>query len=164
MNRPAYALILFILSVTSAYGQAFIVRPAGIVIENSRHYFNVQIWNCTSRDVAVPLADLPWGQNTLGLVLYPASRIAGEPLKESIPAADFPDTKIKIQAKDYVEGRVDLDSRFLGISRYEGRSNLIVFWVYDLSLITGGRSQFVGGMVPFDGSSSAKNVAGTACK
>jgi len=165
MNRSICALILFILSVTTAYGQTSLVRPVGVItVENGRHYFAMQVWNCTDRDIVVPLADLPWGQNTLGLVLYPAGRLAGEPLKESIPVADFPDTKIKIHAKGYVEGRVDLDSRFLGIARYEGRGNLLIFWEYDLSLITGGNSQFVGGMVPFDGSSQLKNVASTACK
>lgn len=164
MNRFVYALILFILSMTSAYGQAFLVRPVGGVVENGRHYFNVQVWNCTGRDVEVPLADLPWGQSTLGLVLYPAGRLAGEPLKESIPAVDFPSTKVRIQAKDHVEGRVDLDSRFLGISRYEGRGNLLIFWEYDLSLIAGGNSHVVGGMVPFDASGKAKSAAGIACK
>ncbi|UJJ55724.1 hypothetical protein [Rhodanobacter thiooxydans] len=133
-------------------------------MENGRHYFDLQVWNCTDRDIVVPLANLPWGQNTLGLVLYPAGRLAGEPLKESIPVADFPDSKIKIQAKGHVEGRVDLDSRFVGIARYAGRGNLLIFWEYDLSLIIGGNSQFVGGMVPFGGASQTKNVTGIACK
>ena len=164
MNRSICALILFILSVTSAYGQTTLVRPVGVTVENGRHYLEMKVWNCTNRDIAVPLADLPWGQNTLGLVLYPASRLAGEPLRESIPAADFPDTKIKIQAKGHVEGKVDLDSRFLGIAHYEGRGNLLIFWEYDLSLITGGNSRFVGGMVPFDGTGQTKSAMGITCK
>ena len=163
MNRSIYALILFILSVTSAYGQTSLVRPVGVSVEHGRHYFDMQVWNCSDHDIAVPLADLPWGQNTLGLVLYPAGRLAGEPLKESIPVSDFPDTRIKIQAKGHVEGRVDLNSRFLGIARYEGRGNLLIFWEYDLSLITGGNPQFVGGMIPFDRPSQAENLTGIAC-
>lgn len=52
-----------------------------------------------------------------------------------------------------MEGKVDLDSRFLDIRRYE--KHLLVFWMYDLSLVCGGKSQFVAGMVPLRGPHSS---------
>jgi hypothetical protein len=169
LHRSFHALMLFFLSMTGAYGQDVIVQPVGTTIENGRHDFKLQVWNCTNSDIEVPLADLPWGENKLGLVVYHAGKLAGEPLKEGIPIADFPDTTIKIQAKSHVEGSVDLDSRFLDIARVKNPEDLLIFWEYDLSLIVGGHAQYVGGMVPFNRTSSSRTgpterTTRTACK
>lgn len=142
------ALLFF---VTNAFGQAVRVSPLEAITESGTHYLEMRVWNCSNRDIEVPLADLPWGQYTLGLVLYPGGKLAGEPLKESVPLADVPDTATKIPAKSYIDGKVDLDDRFHDISRYEKSENLLIFWEYDLSLITRGDSQIVGGMIPLYG-------------
>lgn len=149
--------------VTSAFGQAAIVQPVGTVIESGKHYLKMRVWNCTNKDIDVPLADLPWGQHTLGLVLYPGGELAGEPLKESFPLADIPDTAVTIKLKNYVEGKIDLDYRFHDIARYEKRGALLIFWEYDLKFITGGNSQIVGGMVPLNGVSSFDGEQRIAC-
>jgi hypothetical protein len=162
VNKIASGLILFSL-VTSAYGQAFIVRPAGTAIENGKHYLKMQVWNCTNKDVEVHLADLPWGQYRLGLVLYPGGKLAGEPLKESMPVGDSPGTEIKIPAKSHVDGEIVLDQRFFDIDRYQERGNLLIFWEYDVSLITGGKPQIVGGMLPLDGESPSRKPSQAGC-
>lgn len=151
MNRIFLALVLFITCGTNAYTQEIFVQPAGTVIEGGRHYLKMQVWNCSDDDIEVPFANLPWGQYTLGLVLYPAGKLAGEPLRERIPIGDSPSTKIKIKAKGRVDGKIDLDYRFKDISRYKNSGSLLVFWAYDTSLITGGKPLFAGGMIPLDG-------------
>lgn len=57
----------------------------------------MRVWNCTEKEIEVPLADLPLGGHRLGLALYTAGKLAGEPLKESVPIADFPD-KFRLRA------------------------------------------------------------------
>lgn len=148
----------------NVYGQTVIVQPVKVTKENGRHLLKMEVWNCTNKDIDVPLADLPWGQYRLGLVLYPAGKLAGEPLKENVAVGDSPDTEIKISAKGSASGEVDLDSRFLGVGRYEAGKNLLIFWEYDLSLIQGGNSQFVGGMIPLDMESPRESGAKAGCK
>jgi hypothetical protein len=149
ISKALWLLALFVVPMTSAYGQAFLVHPIGTSMEGGRHYLNMRVWNCTNHDVVIPLPNLPWGEHTLGLVLYTApGKLAGEPLKQQTLIADFPDTKVKIQAKGYVDGRVDLESQFPDIPRYEKHVSLLIFWEYDVSLIAGGDSRFVGGMIP----------------
>lgn len=164
MNKIILALLTFVIPVASVCGQDFIVEPAGTMIEGGRHYLKMKVWNCTKDNVEVPFADLPWGQYRLNLVLYPAGKLAGEPLKAINPIGDSPSTKIMIKAMSYVDGKVDLDYRFSNISRFDKGDNLLVFWAYDTSLIVGGKPQFVGGMIPLDEGVPSEGKAHTGCK
>lgn len=163
VNKIIGILVLFFL-VTSVYGQDVVVKPLGTLVENGEHHLKMGVWNCTNKDIVVPIADLPWGQYRLGLVLYPGGKLAGDPLKESMPIGDSPSTGIKIPAKSYVEGDIVLDQRFSDIARYEKYGNLLIFWEYDLSLITGGKPEIVGGMVHLDGKISSDTQNLVACK
>ena len=148
----AFALGLLCLVWSKSYAQTFVVSPVETRLEKGRHYLVLEVKNCGGRDVTVPLSDLPWGQHKLGLILYPAGRLASDPLPTMTNASDFPDTPIKIKANGVVTGSVDLDTLVPNISRYDGQHNLLMFWVYDLSLLEGGKSRYVGGMFPFDNS------------
>lgn len=161
--KTTSALVL-LLFVSNAYSQAVIVQPVATLVENGGRHLKMRVWNCTSKDFEVPIADLPWGQYRLGLVLYPGGKLAGDPLKEHIPVGDSPSTKIKIPAKSHVDGEIVLDQRFPDIARYEKYGNLLIFWEYDLSLITGGKPEIVGGMIPFDEKKLSDDERMVACK
>jgi|GEM_PF-2637267 len=157
-------ILILLFLATDAYSQTVAVRPIGTSVKNGAHYLNMRVWNCTNNDIEVPLSELPWGMRTLGLVIYPGGKLAGEPLKESFPVGDSPSTEIKIHAKGYVDGEIPLDQRFFDITRYEKDGNLLVFWEYDLSWITGGKSEIVGGMIPLNGKKASDAEHGVACK
>lgn len=156
------ALSLLLL-VPNAYSQTVVVQPIATSVENGGHHLKMRVWNCTNKDIEAPLSNLPWGMRTLGLVLYPGGKLAGEPLKERFPVGDSPSTEIKIPKKGYVDGDIALDQRFSDIARYEKSGNLLIFWEYDLSLITGGKSQIVGGMIPLDEKSLPSHERRTGC-
>lgn len=163
VNKIIGIFVLFFLA-TSVYGHDVVVKPLGTSVENGVHHLKIGVWNCTNKDIVVPIADLPWGQYRLGLVLYPGGKLAGDPLKESMPIGDSPSTGIKIPAKSHVEGDIVLDQRFSDIARYKNYGNLLIFWEYDLSLITGGKPEIVGGMVHLDGKISSDAQHLVACK
>lgn len=155
-------ILLFI--ATNAYSQAAIVRPIGTFVKNGMHYLKMRVWNCTNKDIEVPISDIPWGMRTLGLVLYQGGKLAGEPLKESFPVGDSPSAEIKIRPRSYIDGDIILDQRFFDIDRYEKYGNLLIFWEYDLSLITGGKPQIVGGMIPLNGKNLTEDDGRLGCK
>jgi len=150
--RVAFTFGLLCFVWCKAYAQTFVVSPIETRLEKGRHYLVIEVKNCSRSDVVIPLSDLPWGQHKLGLILYPAGRLASDPLQAITNASDFPDTPIQIKASGAVRGSVDLDTLFPDISRYDGQHNLLIFWAYDLSLLGGGKSRYVGGMFPFDNS------------
>ena len=164
LARQVIITMVLTFVVMGAYAKDVMVRPVGTAIDRGKHYLKMRVWNCTRKDIEVHLADLPWGQYRLGLVLYPGGKLADEPLKENLAVGDSPSTEINIPAKGYVDGDIVLDERFFDIARYEKRGNLLVFWEYDLSLITGGKPDIVGGMVPLDGKKSSDDGHGVACK
>ncbi|MFK2878274.1 hypothetical protein [Rhodanobacter hydrolyticus] len=143
------ALLLGLISpVVAAQGHGITVLSSGVVLEGGRHLLKMQVWNCTNHEIEVPLGELPWAGNTLGLVLYPGGKISGVPLKEESPIADFPATGIKIKAGGHIEGDAQLEPRFGDLSRYDKGDGLLVFWSYDVSWITGGEPMFAVGVVP----------------
>lgn len=146
--RSIFLSMLLFLSVNVVYAQTVMVRASSISVENGRHYLDMSVANCTGLDITVPLANLPWGQYNPGLVLYRAGKLAGNSLKEDLPIGDVPVKAVVVPANSEIHGRVDLDYRFSALSDGSNRRNLVLFWVYDLSLISGGPSRFVGGMVP----------------
>ncbi|RUL68363.1 hypothetical protein [Dyella choica] len=142
-------LILSFLSfVVCAQGHGINVLSSGVEVKGGRHILKMQVWNCSNHELEVPLVFLPWGGDSLGLVLYPAGKIRDTPLKEEYPIADFPPVRVKIKANGHVEGDVELEPRFGDLSRYDTSDGLLVFWSYDMSLITGGSSAFKAGVVP----------------
>lgn len=142
-------LILSFLSfVVCAQGHSINVLSSGVEVKGGRHILKMQVWNCSNHAFEVPLVFLPWGGDSLGLVLYPAGKIRGAPLKEEYPIADFPPVRIKIKANGHVEGDVELEPRFGDLSRYDMGNGLLVFWSYDLSQIAGGDPTFAVGVIP----------------
>lgn len=142
-------LILSFLSfVALAQGGGINVLSSGVEVKGGQHILKMQVWNCTTHEIDIPLAFLPWGGSSLGIVLYPARRVRGTPLKEEPSIADFPPVRIKIKASGYVEGGVALEPRFGDLSRYDRSGGLLVFWSYDMSLITGGNPMFAAGVIP----------------
>jgi hypothetical protein len=142
-------LILSFLSfVACAQEHGIKVLSTGIEIEGGRHSLKMQVWNCTNHELEIPLVDLPWAGDTLGIVLYPAGKIRSTPLKEQYTIADFPSVTIKIKPNGHVEGEAQLEPRFGDLSRYDMNGGLLVFWSYDMSRITGGDPTFAAGVIP----------------
>lgn len=138
----------FLSFAVCAQGSGIKVLSSGIETKGGRHNLKMQVWNCTTRELEVPLFSLPWGGDSLGIVLYPAGKIRNAPLKEQYPVADFPPVTIKIKPNGHVEGEAELEPRFGDLSRYDTNGGLLVFWSYDMSLITGGDPTFAAGVVP----------------
>jgi hypothetical protein len=168
MNRIFACLLLFACSVSCVYAEDFRVRAIGADIENGKLYLKLQVWNCSNKRTELPLADLPWGENAIGLVVFSAGQRGGQALPVVMPIADFPDTKVAIANMGFLQGRVDLSSRFPDLARYFARDGnfdgMVVFWEYDMSLIVGGNSRFVGGMIPVGSSNGSEKLAANACE
>lgn len=163
MSRAIAFFLLFISFVSYVDAEDVRVLAKGAKVENEKIYLDLQVWNCSGKKIELSLADLPWGQNTTGVVVYAAGQRGGEALPAVLPIADFPDTKVSVDAMTPVEGRVDLSARFPKLSQYRKLDDLVIFWVYDMSLIKGGHEQYVGGMVPVVGSSTSRKAAGGGC-
>lgn len=131
-------------------------------IKDKGYKLKVTLQNCSDTTFKVPIANLPWGQNRLGLVLYSAGKVAGEPLPQSIKIADFPFTQIEIKPHASISGVVNLDSEFPALARYASKQDIVAFWVYDTSLLDGGLTEYVGGMVLLDPEHGVDS-AGTGC-
>jgi len=147
--KTLLGLILSFLSfVACAQEHGIKVLSEGVEIKGGRHNLKMQVWNCTGHELEIPLVYLPWGGNSLGIVLYPAGKIRSTPLKEQYQIADFPPVTIKIKPDGHVEGEAELEPRFGDLSRYDTNGGLLVFWSFDMSLITGGDPTFAAGVVP----------------
>lgn len=141
-------MLSFLSFAVCAQESGIKVLSSGIETKGGRHDLKMQVWNCTTHELEISLVDLPWGGDSLGLVLYPASKIRSTPLKEQYVIADFPPVTIKIKPNGHVEGEAELEPRFGDLSRYDTNGGLLVFWSFDMSLITGGDPTFAAGVVP----------------
>jgi hypothetical protein len=153
-------LAALILTAVNAYGQTVRVEPIAMQVDKGRHYLKMAVWNCSHADMVVQLADLPWGKHKLGLVLYPAGKLASDPLKENVPIEGAQDRQVEIREGGRAVGTIDLDAAFPSIGRYENQHNVLMFWAYDASLVEGGASRFVGGMFHLDGEGIVHTVPG----
>ena len=158
-------LILSCLSfAVCAQGSGIKVTATGVEIKGGRHNLKMQVWNCTAHELEVPLLDLPWAGNTLGIVLYPAGKIRSTPLKELYTIADFPSVTIKIKPNGHIDGEAQLEPRFGDLSRYDTHGGLLVFWSYDMSWITGGDPTFAVGVVPLGKTKLIKSSQKAGCR
>jgi len=128
-------------------------------------YLDMSVWNCSDHRIVEQLADLPWGQDAAGIVVYAAGPVAGQPLEKAGLIEDFPIKEVAISPGSSVSGVINLSRLFPKLSRYTKYNDLVLFWVYDLSLIQGGADAYVGGMLPFVPSSAGttSRSAATAC-
>ena len=151
--------------VTSAICKDIYVQAERTAIDGSSATLRMRVWNCSDKKISFQLADLPWGQNTTGLVVFAAGKVAGEALPENMPIADFPEVKVTIPPASSVSGEIDLRARFLKLMQYKKFDDLVLFWVYDMSLLEGGGSRYVGGMLHFDSKKEmGSKVAINPCK
>jgi hypothetical protein len=151
----AFLLVLALLcfSPVAAAGELF-VRADQVRVDRGSVYLDLSVWNCSGHRVVEQLADLPWGQDATGIVVYAAGPAAGQPLEEAGLIEDFPIKEVTISPGSSVSGVINLSRSFPKLGRYTKYNDLVLFWVYDLSLIQGGTGAYVGGMLPFVPSSA----------
>ncbi|MGP1665329.1 MAG: hypothetical protein ACTS5I_05340 [Rhodanobacter sp.] len=154
-GRMAYLLALAIMCCAPGVAAGrLLVRADQVKVDQGSVYLDLSVWNCSGHRVVEQLADLPWGEHAIGIVVYAAGPRAGQPLEETGLIEDFPIKEVTISPGSSVSGRINLSRRFPRLSRYREYNGLVLFWVYDLSLIQGGADAYVGGMLPFVPSSS----------
>lgn len=143
-----FSILCFALCL-DAVAADFRVEANRIRVVKRSLYLDMVVWNCSRQPVAPQLADLPWGENAIGLVVYAAGPRGGQPLVEVGPISDFPMKEVKIPPRNSVAGTINISRLFPALSRYSRYDDLMLFWVYDMSLIQGGERAYVGGMLPF---------------
>ncbi|MFC5582167.1 hypothetical protein [Rhodanobacter terrae] len=139
-------------------GQRFQVSARSIHEINGSLYLKLTVRNCSDVRSVTQLADMPWGEHAIGLVVYAAGSREGEALRQVTKIADFPDKNIVLQSGSLVSGEINLTNIFPDLLRYKNYKDLVLFWVYDMSLLEGGRSNYVGGMLPFTSTGNDKEV------
>ncbi len=163
--RSLLAIIpLMLISEIAMASGKFYVHADQVRRANDTVFLKLSVWNCSNKKAVVELADLPWGENAIGLVVYAAGQRAGAPLSEARRIADFPIESVVIPPGSPITKEVNLSDLFPSLSHYKNFNNLVVFWVYDLSLIQGGHSIYVGGMLPFAPSSERSLVIKNPCR
>lgn len=158
------ALALLYFFPMAAAGELF-VRADQVRVDQGSVYLDMSVWNCSGHRVVEQLADLPWGQDATGIVVYAAGPVAGQPLEEAGLIEDFPIKEVTISPGSSVSGVINLSRSFPKLSRYTKYNDLVLFWVYDMSLIQGGADAYVGGMLPFvqPGSGATRKLSANPC-
>lgn len=136
-------------SATIAKVDKFRVVAGNISQSNGEIYIKLTVWNCSAERVSIRLANLPWGGHSLGLVAYQAGQLAGDALKESTSIEDYPDKNIELAPFSTTSESINLTSRFPSLKRVRNLDNVVIFWVYDMTLLDPAESKYAGGMVPF---------------
>ena len=162
----AFVLVLALLcfAPVAKAGELF-VRADQVRVDQGSVYLDMSVWNCSGHRVVEQLADLPWGQDATGIVVYAAGPVAGQPLEEAGLIEDFPIKEVIISPGSSVSGVINLSRSFPKLSRYTKYNDLVLFWVYDMSLIHGGEHGYIGGMLPFvqPGSGATRKLSANPC-
>lgn len=149
-----FITILCLVPCVDTASAQFMVQANKVRVVKGSVYLDVAVWNCSRHRVVKQLADLPWGENAIGIVVYAAGPRGGQPLMEAGPIADFPIKDVAISPRSFASGAINLSRLFPDLVRYTKYNDLVLFWVYDMSLIQGGAHAYVGGMLPFIQSSA----------
>lgn len=81
--------------------------------------------------MAPQLADMPWAENAIGLVVYAAGPRGGQPLVEAGPISNFPIKEVKIPPRGSVSGTINISRLFPALSRYSRYDDLMLFRGYN---------------------------------
>ena len=133
-------ILAFSFSLVSEAAPSSYSLPIKVeAIPGKTYSLKITVWNCTGKALTVPLANFPWGQHRLGLVLYSAGKLTGEPLQQAIKIADFPLKEIIVRTQSSVSGVINLNDEFPTLSRYKSKKDIVAFWVYERACLTEGR-------------------------
>ena len=90
------------------------------------------------------------GSASFGIGIVFCRKVDGRALQQAIKIADFPLKEIIVRTQSSVSGVINLNDEFPTLSRYKSKKDIVAFWVYDTSLLNGGKVNYVGGMVLLD--------------
>jgi hypothetical protein len=138
------------------------VEAIGVEKSGQDFYLDMRVWNCSSKQLTMDIADLPWGLFPVSqqVIYHPAS---GKVMQAQIPIEDFPDTPYVIAAGGYVSGRVDLGRHFPDLAKIRHPDNWVVFWLYEPFGSKNIPIGKFGGMIPLDQTPSS-SPGKSACR
>lgn len=119
----------------------------------------ISLTNCGTAPIRSDAANMPWGENTIGLTLRRASEMPTGELKQNFPLRHVAPEEIVIPPGGRVTGSVDLTERFPDLSVSSKDKSFVLFWTYNAGLLIEGGSRQISGVVdiPDDATSRAKS-------
>lgn len=118
----------------------------------------MSVTNCGRDILRTDAANMPWGENTIGLTLRRASEMPTGELKQNFPLRHVAPEEIVIPPGGRVTGSVDLTERFPDLASSKDKS-FVLFWTYNSGLLIKGSSRQISGVVdiPDDATNRAKS-------
>lgn len=145
------AACLPVVALCQPPGGALPIAVEATGVEKSGHnfYLDIRVWNCSSKELTMDIANLPWGGilTSKQVIYHPAS---GKVMQAQYPIEDFPETPYAIPAGGSISGKVDLGKYFHELTEIKHPDNWVVFWLYEpfgSKNIPVGK---FGGMIPLD--------------
>jgi hypothetical protein len=106
---------------------------------------DITVKNVGSQDVLIPDGYLPWDRYAMTLVLVETDP-SSTPLKQELVIADpMPGELRKLKKGESMRGNIDLTDRFPQLSKVLQRTEVIVFWSYQVEGETGTRFERIAG-------------------
>lgn len=142
----AALLLIHLTAAHAADRSSLAVEATGVTATGGHFALNMSVWNCTAHDITVDYMNLPWGQDTVGLVLYKGAGM-GDVLTRGYPIEDSISRDVVVRAGQSISGDINLDLKFPQLLKIKDLSDVVVFWVYDGTKTRLPSMGTVGGMV-----------------
>ncbi len=105
----------------------------------------ITVKNVAPKDVLIPEGYLPWDRYAMTLVLVETDP-SSTPLKQELVVADpMPGEPLTLKSGEIMRGNIDLTDRFPQLSKVLQRTEVIVFWSYQLEGEPGTKCERIAG-------------------
>src|SRR5690348_4047032 len=137
-----------ILGCQEASAQGVIAVTASAKEAKNGHImlaFDLQ--NCRHKDVAIYYGELPWHQTFTTLAVFVGVGQFAAEVPGVLVEANYPAHLVHIGPGESKRGVMDLNTFFPYLKKVKNKSELVIFWNYELNDADNGSKRMYGGMV-----------------